>query len=413
MSLTGENSAPSGRGRLEALLRAALDLTSEHDVGVILQRVVNSAAEVAGARYAALGVYNRAGSMERFVHHGMDAETAKRIGHLPEGRGLLGELIVADGPIRLADLATDPRSCGFPPHHPPMRSFLGVPLRLGPRRFGNLYLTEKRGGGKFDAEDERMVTTLATFASAAIEGAVLVAAERDRADARLELAAAQERARAHAEMLAHVIEAQEAERARVARDLHDQIGQALTSVLLALKLVTDSLSREPPDILDSRARADEVRTLVADALQDVRQLAYDLRPSVLDDIGLVPAVRRLTDDLAARHGVAVDLELGGFSGDTRFAAEIETVVYRIVQEALTNVARHAHASRASVSFVVTGDCLRARVVDDGAGFNVPTGPIRSLGLAGMTERAGLVGGTVNVTSGLGAGTTVVLEVPLA
>jgi signal transduction histidine kinase len=413
MSLMGEESVPSGRGRFEVLLRAALALTSEHEIGVILQRVVGSAAEVAGARYAALGVYDEAGGIERFVHHGIDAETARRIGHLPEGGGLLGELIVGDDPIRLPDLTIDPRSCGFPPHHPPMHSFLGVPLRLGRRRYGNLYLTEKRGGGPFDAEDERLVTTLATFAAAAIEGAVLVAVERDRADARSALVAAEERARAHAEMLAHVIEAQEAERARVARDLHDQIGQALTSVLLGLKLVTDSLSREPPDILDSRARADEVRTLVGDALKDVRELAYELRPTVLDDIGLVPAIRRLTNDLTARYGVAVDIEFGGLSDEHRFATEVETVVYRIVQEALTNVARHAHASRASVSFVLTGDCLRARVVDDGAGFNVLPGPPRSLGLAGMTERAGLVGGTVNITSSLDAGTTVVLEVPLA
>lgn len=105
-----------------------------------------------GARYAALGIYDQAGRVERFVHHGLDAGTVERIGVLPQGRGLLGEVIVGNGPIRLADLTTDPRSAGFPEHHPPMYRFLGVPVRRGERRFGNLYLTEKPAC--FDAQDD-------------------------------------------------------------------------------------------------------------------------------------------------------------------------------------------------------------------------------------------------------------------
>lgn len=400
-----------GNGRFDALLRAALELTAEHDLDQILDRMLHCAAEVAGARYAAIGVYDATGHIERFVHFGLDAVTVARIGDLPEGRGLLGEVTVADGPIRLTDLGAHPHSCGFPPHHPPMRTFLGVPVRLGNRRFGNLYLTEKQGGDEFDEEDERLVVTLAAFAAAAIEAALLVVAERERASAVSELAAAQERSRLQREMLDQVIHAQEAERARVARDLHDTIGQALTSVLLGLRLI-DGTAPEGSAATELRARTDEVRQLVAQALNEVRQLAFELRPTVLDDVGLVAAVRRLSDDLTRRLGVRVELALDGLDDDRRLPPEVETVVYRVVQEALTNVARHARASLATVTITADGEGMRASIVDDGIGFGLDDSVLRSLGLAGMAERASLAGGRVEITSAHTEGTTVTLEVPL-
>jgi signal transduction histidine kinase len=394
----------STNDRFDALLRGALELTAEHDLDHILERMVHCAAEVASAGYAALGIYDDEGRIVRFVHYGVDGVTAARIGHLPEGRGLLGAVVVADGPIRLADIRTDPRATGFPAHHPPMRSFLGVPVRVGERRFGNLYLTDKRGGAQFDEEDERMVVTLAAFAAAAIEAALLVTTER-------ELTATRERERSQREMLGRVISAQEAERARVARDLHDQIGQSLTSVLLGLRLVDGSLSTERPDLDDVRAHTEEVRTLVAHALDEVRQLAFELRPTVLDDVGLVAALRRLAADLTARFGTRIDVRLDGLDDDTRLAPEVETVVYRVVQEALTNVVRHARASRAAVEIAVGDQRTCARIVDDGLGFNVDAATLRSLGLAGMRERSMLVGGRLEIDSAPGRGTTVGLEVP--
>lgn len=412
MSSLDPGRADGGR-RFEVLVRAALEVTAEHDLDQILERMVAAAAaEVSGARYAALGVYDDDGRIQRFVHHGLDAATVERIGDLPQGRGLLGEVIVASGPIRLDDLGADSRGVGFPSGHPPMRTFLGVPVRIGRRRFGNLYLTEKAGGASFDEEDERLVVTLAAFAAAAIESALLIAAERDRGAVRSELAASRERERLRQEMLAAVIDAQEAERARVARDLHDETGQALTSVLLGLRLVETSLERPVPDLDDAKRRTAEVRELVADALADVRQLAFDLRPTVLDDVGLVAALRRLTGDLAARHRLALDLTLDGLDDDGRFPTAVETVVYRVVQEALTNVVRHARATRARVDLAVAGGCLRAAVTDDGAGFDPAAPRRRSLGLAGMGERTALAGGRVDITSAPGAGTTVVLEVPV-
>jgi signal transduction histidine kinase len=269
---------------------------------------------------------------------------------------------------------------------------------MPPGIVGNLYVTEKRAGADFDAEDERLLVTLAAFAAAAIESVMLVAAE--------------ERARFDRDVLARVIEAQEAERARVSRDLHDQIGQSLTAVLLGQRLVLDALDPDDPELREARARAAEVRSLAAHALNDVRQLAFELRPIVLDDIGLVAAVQRLTTDLADRHQLELNVDLAGLSDESRLPADIETVVYRIVQESLANVTRHASAARVRVTVVVTDGRLRAEITDDGTGFEPTPGKRRSLGLTGMVERATLVGGEVNITSAPGAGTTVRLDLPV-
>ncbi|MFP5318188.1 MAG: GAF domain-containing protein [Acidimicrobiia bacterium] len=396
--------------RIRTLLRAALELSGEHDRDSVLQEIVDGAAAVAGARYAALGLYDEGGAITRFVHHGMADKTVASIGRLPEGRGLLGEVIVAEGPIRLEDLSTHPQSSGFPPHHPPMRSFLGVPVVRGGRRYGNLYLTEKHGGAPFDDEDEGLVVTLAAFAAGAIESALLLDAERARTEATAAQVAAEQWARARRHMLADVIDAQEAERARVSRDLHDDIGQALTSVLLGLRLVEGSMAAEPLDTADVRRRLEDLRELAADALRRARQLAFDLRPTVLDDVGLLPALERLAADLAARSGLAVEV-VSGLPAEDRLAPEIETVVYRVVQEALTNVVRHAGAGTASVQLVSTERSVRALVEDDGRGFD-PSRTEGHLGLVGMAERAELVGGRLDITSAPGEGTTVMVEVPV-
>jgi signal transduction histidine kinase len=391
--------------RLRTLLRAALELSAPHDRDDVLGGIVASAAEVAGARYAALGIYDGSGRLATFVHHGIDADTVQAIGEYPRGRGLLGEVIIADAPVRLADLSVDARSVGFPPGHPPMRTFLGVPVLRAGRRYGNLYLTEKVGGVPFDDTDEALVTTLAAFAAGAIESAELLDSERSRATA-------DEQARARRELLGQVIAAQEAERARVSRDLHDDVGQALTSVLLGLRLLEDSLIRPDVDPTDARRRVEELRELVADGLRRARQLAFDLRPTVLDDVGLAAALHRLTEDVASRTGLPVDLDAYALGPEERLSPELETVIYRVVQEALTNVVRHASATTASVALACSGGLLRVLIEDDGAGFDPQRGPTRPhLGIEGMLERAELVGGTVSVTSAVGSGTTVVLEVP--
>jgi GAF domain-containing protein len=167
--------------RYERLLDAGLALAADLALPVVLQRIVELAAELAGAGYGALGVLGRDGAIAEFITTGVgDAERAA-IGHIPVGRGILGVVIHDPRPLRLRDIADDPRSVGFPPNHPPMRSFLGVPVMARGRVYGNLYLSEKAGGGEFDADDERTLTLLAAQAGAAIGNAQLYEETQDRA----------------------------------------------------------------------------------------------------------------------------------------------------------------------------------------------------------------------------------------
>jgi signal transduction histidine kinase len=169
------------QGRLRGLLRATQAITSGLSLPVVLHRIVEAARELVGARYAALGVLTPDDGLAEFVHDGMPAELVARIGHLPEGKGLLGALIEDPQAIRLDRIADDPRSCGFPPHHPPMTSFLGVPIRIRDEVFGNLYLAES-SRGTFTAEDEELTTALAATAAAVIDNARLYEAARTRGE---------------------------------------------------------------------------------------------------------------------------------------------------------------------------------------------------------------------------------------
>jgi signal transduction histidine kinase len=410
MSYSAEAGPPDGipAERLAVLLDAAVELAAEHDLDALLARMVASAVLVADATYGALGVYDADGEITTFVHHGIDAAVVAAIGEFPHGRGLLGEVIAADGPTRVGDIGADPRSGGFPDRHPPMRAFLGVPVRSRSHRHGSLYVTEKRGGGAFDDADEQLLVALAAFAACAIDNSLLVAAERGRAEAVAALAAAETRLAFREELLAQVIGAQEAERARVARDLHDQIGQSLSAVLLALSLYQKS----SPGSVEAGHRGDELRELITGTLDEVRRLAFDLRPTILDDIGLVAALDRLAESLRARLGLEITTQITGLDDGGRLPRETETVVYRVVQEALTNVVRHAGVTRAAVVIDCIDDLVAVAVRDEGRGFE-PGGALGSLGLAGMAERAALIGGSIDIVSAPGAGTTVRLEAPRA
>ena len=540
--------------RWRRLIETGIAVTSELSLDAVLQRIVEAAAQLTGAKYAALGVIDRSGQgLERFLTTGIDAETHERIGELPHGRGILGVLIRDSQTLRLRDLTTDPRSVGFPPHHPPMRTFLGVPILLRGVAYGNLYLTEKQGGEDFTAEDEELVTLLAAQAAVAIENARLyesatrwlaqlesltevgnaLAGETELGalleliatrlgeligaelvvtavpvggddDLRIEAAAGPRAAglvgtmlsrttsksgrvldrrrservdstfedveidqdvarrvglrsglfvpmivgdraigviaahnklgsdprftdedlrlaetfaaraavavdladRVARDSLRRVVEGQELERARLARELHDETGQALTSILLGLKQVEDAKSEQA-----ARHAAAVLRAQIVDTLQNVRRLAVELRPTALDDFGLGPALERLAGSFGEQSGIAVDVETSLDSD--RLPEEIETALYRIVQEALTNVAKHAGASRVSVVVTRRDDSVTAVIEDDGRGFGAGGEAGGGLGLVGMKERVGLLGGRLAIESTEGAGTTVVAEVPVA
>jgi len=536
--------------RLRILVHAGIALNSELSLDALLQRLVETAAELTGARYAALGVIDRAGqSLERFFTAGIDEETRSAIGDVPSGRGILGVLIREARPLRLRDIAEDPRSVGFPRNHPPMRSFLGVPIVLRGVAYGNLYLTEKADGAEFSAADEELTQLLAAQAAVAIENArlyesstrwlrqleslneignalasevelgplldlvarrmqelvegriVLIAlpdgegglavaaaaggedlvgmrleagstkmgrilergsservdavvddpeidqrlarelgitsaiylplavrgkplgvvavhdrlggsAHFDEDDVRLAETLVARAAiavdlseRVSRDALRRVVDAQELERARLARELHDETGQALTSILLGLKHLDDVIETD-----DAREATAALRELVVTTLQDVRRLAVELRPSALDDFGLVPAIERLAGTLAEQSELVVDLEAR--LGEQRLPAEAETALYRIVQEALTNVVKHASARRVSITLVRKQGFAVVVVEDDGLGFDPRTTRTGSLGFVGMRERVELVGGRLTVESAPGAGTTIAAEVPV-
>lgn len=389
--------------RASALVASGLAIGSGLDLDPVLQRVLEAARRIVGARYAALGVLSEDGhTLARFLWSGVDDMTAINIGRLPSGKGLLGCLISDPRPLRAENMATHPDSSGFPPGHPPMRSFLGVPVSLGGHVFGNLYLTD-REGGPFTAEDERMVTTLAAQAAVAISNARAAADERRRLTESAQITAARERESAAAEGHRRAIRAQEAERMRVARELHDEIGQVLTVVALELRALEEHIDEE------GQGRLAAARHTLASASTGLRDLATRLRPSGLREHGLASALERQADRLRDDAGITVDISLTGIPAV--LPDEVEIAVFRVVQEALTNIQRHARAHNASVLIRQIGERMRVIVEDDGVGFD-PSANTDRLGLAGIRERVALVGGDVEIESMPGAGTAVLVEIPV-
>jgi signal transduction histidine kinase len=266
-----------------------------------------------------------------------------------------------------------------------VRSALYVPLVVGGRPMGVVVAHDKLGAtSSFADDDVRLTESLAARAATAVD-----LSERVSRDA-----------------VRRVVEAQEIERARLARELHDETGQALTSILLGLKSLEERVDTD-----DGHVAVTELRDLVVSTLQDVRRLAVELRPAALDDFGLVPAIERLRDTVADQSDVSVDVQ--SRLGDERLSAATETALYRIVQEALTNVLKHAEATRVTVRLSQTEKAVALVVQDDGKGFEPESVRDGGVGLIGMRERVGLLGGRLTVESSEGAGTMLKAQVPLS
>jgi signal transduction histidine kinase len=543
--------------RLARLLDVGRGVLSELDLDVVLDRVLATAAELTEARYAAIGVLDEERrALSRFLTRGADEATRRAIGDLPHGRGVLGVLIDHPEPLRLADVGDHPRSYGFPPGHPPMRTFLGVPIVVRGQAWGNLYLTEKAGGEQFSALDEEAVVVLADWAAIAIDNArlyrsatarrdelerairgleatatiaravgaetdlnrvlelvvkrgralveahdvlillregdelvvaagaghvsldqprriavegstagevlaeqrsrrlsnaaemrvpathlgvadasaalivpllyrgealgVLMAFDRLGSDARfsnddqtlLEAFAAQAAtAVATAQTVAtdrlrRSLEAAESERRRWARELHDETLQALGG----LRVVLSGATRlDDPEAMRSTMR-EAIEQLTND-IESLRGLIAELRPAALDQLGLEPALTSLAERTAATSGLEVHTAFD-LSADLAPAPETETTVYRIVQEALTNVAKHARAEGVDVEVRYMDREIRIAVSDDGTGIDPRRPPDAGFGLTGMRERVELAGGDLHVGPGEGGGTVVRARLPL-
>jgi signal transduction histidine kinase len=531
---------------LRHLVETGIALSSELSIEALLGKLIETAVELTGAAYGALGVVDRLGTgLERFITVGVDDATKATIGDLPRGRGILGVLIHERQALRLADLGEDPRSVGFPPGHPPMKTFLGVPIMLRGSAFGNLYLTEKPNGAEFTEADEEIVRVLAAQAAVAIENARLYEASRqwsrqleslnevsealvtetdlpglldlatvrlrelldaravltivpvsddqlavqagscdngaalegfrlDRqrskagrtlarqrperidsliddpevdqtaprlvdataalyiplvshgrsvgvlavydkrgadprfsdADMRIAQAFANRAAvalelseRIGRKAVQSLLEGQELERKRLARELHDETGQALASILLGLKSLEQQVGPEP---------VATIRELVGAALDDVRRLTVELRPPALDDFGLQAALERLASLVGRRSGIEIQLSM---RAGMALPPDQETAIYRIVQEALTNIVKHAKASSVSIIVMGSGETVRLVVEDDGDGFDPSAVREGALGLVGIRERVAILGGRFHLESAPGDGTTIVVELP--
>jgi signal transduction histidine kinase len=549
------------------LLESGVLLRFDRTLDETLQHIVDAARVVIGAKYAALAVLGEDGQLSRFFYSGLSEEEARKIGEPPKGRGVLGLIIKEGEPLRLKDVTKHPKAYGFPPHHPVMRSFLGVPIIVNGKPFGRLYLTEKIGGRTFTKQDEKLALLLAAQAAATIERAML--AEQANRTERLELlnelvsklnrsadeksvletategihaslpfaevatvlyrpdeslsllcfpegsrlglqlrrpclkvnrtpfavcmqerksvilseisvekaktpferwlarrgfrsliavpvalgeqvlgvifaAAVQpdafsrddltflqtvsdhvavalanarllqelrEKERVRGLLLNKVVTAQEEERKRISHELHDQIGQLLTALLIQLQLLERDLSE--PSLKD---RLKVLKQLAEEISIHLHHIAWELRPPALDELGLLAALERVTEEWSKRFNIPCEFEVNGaFNG--QIEPEVAIGVFRIVQESLTNIAKHARATHARVTVQQENGELVVTVEDNGVGFRVKDvmrhpDENKRLGLLGMMERAAMLSGKLDIESKPGKGTKVQLRIPL-
>lgn len=364
---------------LDRLADAAEALAGELSLDDVLDAITDTAARVTGARYAALGVVGEAGTITRFLTHGVTEEQIRAIGHYPTGKGILGLLIREPRIIRLEDIQAHPASYGFPPNHPPMTTFIGAPVRSGGRIYGNLYLTEKPGG--FEARDEQILLVLAAQAGAAIENALL--------SERLQDLAVQE------------------ERDRISRELHDGVIQSLFSIGMGLESARGLVEKDPQRVQQRIASAVDA---LDGAIRELRNYIFRLRPHEAASLGLERGLAELAREYEVNALVRPELQIAP-SLDARVPSSLAPDLLQIVREALSNVAKHAGASNVTVRVLVEGRSLRLDIEDDGIGFD-PDRPSVGRGVDNMHERVEVLGGTLDIESAPGEGTTVRAHVPL-
>jgi nitrate/nitrite-specific signal transduction histidine kinase len=362
---------------LDAATRAIAGLAS---VDEVLQVIVDEVRPLVAARYAALGIVNDRGLISRFFTSGIDDLTRARIGAPPSGHGFLGLIIRENRPIRIPDIATDDRRYGFPPNHPPMHSFLGVPVAVQGRSVGNMYLTDKDDGQGFSSDDQALVEIFARHAGIAIENA---------------------RLHEQVQRLA-VID----ERERISQDLHDGIIQSLYAVGLSLEDVPELLEESPQEVAFRIERAIESLTL---AIRDIRNFIYGLRPELLSGTSLLAGLAAITEEF--RHNSMIDIELQADDPVGETTSDATAHLLGIVNEALSNVVRHSGASRALVLVSGERSRLRVSVTDNGTGFvTSDRDRFGHQGMSNMRARAASIHATIEIDSG-SEGTIVSVVLP--
>jgi len=368
--------------RLIALHRASLELVKDVSLDHLLERIAALACEQSDARYAALGVLDSDGKLEKFISVGMTDEEVKRLAHPPMGKGLIGELMNAEFPLRVPVIQEHPRSAGFPPHHPNMTSFLGVPIRAANQQLGQIYLTDKIDAPEFTADDEKIIQMLAAYAAAAIQNA---------------------RLHENTHRLA-VLE----ERERIGMDLHDGIIQSIYGVGLSLESALHSIEDDPED---AKFRVQRSIEGLNQAIRDLRSYILDLRPRQMGTDGLMSGINRLVTEF--RANTLAQIQVSGPDLDIKDLPQAHSMaLFHICQEALANAAKHAKAKQVDISVWSTEERVLMEVHDDGKGFEMEHMSLSiGHGLANMQTRARSVGGDVDISSMIGEGTTVLAWVP--
>ena len=373
---------PRSRDALfRAVSDAVLGMASERTVESSLHALASAARDLAGARYAALGVPDGEGGFRRFITVGMSPSRMAAIGPLPRTHGMLGAMLESAAPYRSHDLTQEARFEGDPDKHPVMHSFLGVPIVRGGTVLGAFYLTSKRGRRDFSERDQEAIELLAAHAAVALENADLL--ERSR-----ELS---------------VVE----ERNRLARELHDAVSQTLFSAALTAEAAAALVPADPDAAQREMRRAGE---LLQEASTELRALIFQLRPAGLERSGLAETLRKHVEVVSRVHRAPVEFQAGR---EGQHSPAVEETAYRIAQEAIANAVRNSGAQHISVDLACDGNGgLRLAVTDDGAGFDPEDPALLShhLGLTSMRERAEQLGGDLRISSRPGSGTTVVLEV---
>jgi signal transduction histidine kinase len=369
--------------QLESLHEIGNVLATEIQLARLLELIASRLRQLIGARVVAVALPAPGEVLQLEAVAGGEDELRLLGTVIPSSSSKSGRVLERRQSERVDSVLDDPEIDQATARQIGAQTGLFVPLVVRDRGIGVLIAHDKVGSDhRFTEEDLRLAETLASRAAVAVDMS----------------------RRVERESLRRILEAQELERRRLALELHDETGQALTSVLLGLRAVEETVNE------DVHSALADVRELVVGALQDVRRLAVELRPKVLDDFGLVPALERLTNGFTDQTGIVVELEPR--LPAARLPSEIETALYRIVQEALTNIVKHAQATKVSVVLTRAGDSVKMVVEDDGRGFSRGESSGEGLGLVGMRERIALVNGRLDIESSPGAGTTLVAEVPL-
>ncbi|HEY4267665.1 MAG TPA: GAF domain-containing sensor histidine kinase [Galbitalea sp.] len=367
---------------LNAVDEAARAIAGVLDLEDALQLIVERVRSLVGARYAALGIVGADGQIQRFITSGMSAHQRASIGPLPRGRGLLGLIIRKARSYRIRNIAAHRDSSGFPPNHPPMTSFLGVPVTSHGRSVGNFYLTDKAGASEFTRDDQRLVELFALHAAIAIDNARLHQQAADMA----------------------IVQ----ERDRIGRDLHDGIIQSLYAVSLSLEDVTEMMASSPAE---AEARVDSAIDSVHASIRELRNFIYGLRPETFDGADVAAGLVALSEQFHYNTLIEVGLEVdpdAGLGLNPEHGAEL----LQLVRESLSNAARHARARHVQLAFHREAAGSTLVVADDGVGFDAAARVAAGhQGLANMRARMDAIGATMRIESARGKGTRIIVVLP--